>query len=342
MEKLTLTATPAPEGRPDIARAFAHLASPPRVSDDPIATMRAQVDGYGDVEPREPLSGVDVHLVSASGVEAEWLVPRGPATPPAGRIVYLHGGGWIAGGLESHRPLAAELAMRSGWPVLLPNYRLAPEHPFPAGLDDCARAFAWADRHAPDGSTGGAANLVLAGDSAGANLAVALTLQLLRDGGRTPDRLALLSPPLDGHPNPARGAAAEASGDQAALVAVMELYLQGAGGLDDMRVSPLRAPGAAFTDFPPTLIQASAAEFLLWDAQEFTRRLAACNVRVTLSIWPSMPHVWQAFLTLLPEAKAALSEVGAFLAQAARVPLEPADNPESSGGEGAVAISGAA
>ncbi|MBY0395192.1 MAG: alpha/beta hydrolase, partial [Thermoleophilia bacterium] len=212
MGELTLPAAAPPEGRPDIARAFAHLAAPPQVSGGPLAAMRAQVDSYGDVGPRGPLLGVEVQAVSADGVDAEWLVPPAAGATPAGRIVYLHGGGWVAGGRESHRPMAAELARRSGWPVLLLDYRLAPEHPFPTGLEDCARGFAWAEQNGPEGS-GGATALVLAGDSAGANLAVALTLQLSRSGGRIPDRLALLSPPLDGRPNPARGAADDVGAD---------------------------------------------------------------------------------------------------------------------------------
>jgi acetyl esterase/lipase len=299
--------------------------------------MRAQVDRYGDVEPRGPLDGVEVRPVSADGVRAEWLVPFGPVGSPGLRVVYLHGGGWIAGGLESHRPIAADLAVRSGCPLLLVDYRLAPEHPFPAGYEDCARALAWAWRHGPDGACA-APRLGLAGDSAGANLAVAVTLQALQSGGRAPDRVALLSPPLDGHANHARGAAADERGDQSALAAVMALYLQGQASLEDVRVSPLHAPDSAFADFPPTLIQASAAEFLLWDAQEFARRLAACNRRVVLSIWPHLPHVWQAFLTLLPEAKEALSEVAAFLAAATRGPLDRGVGTASSDGEGLVGV----
>jgi monoterpene epsilon-lactone hydrolase len=306
-----------PAGRSDIARAFAHLAGSGEASADPIAAMRAQVDAYGDVDPRAPLTGVELRPVSADGVNAEWVLPLGGAARFDSRIVYLHGGGWVAGGLESHRPIAAHLARRAGCPVLLVDYRLAPEHPFPAAFDDCVMAFSWAARFGPDGEAP-CANLLLAGDSAGANLAAATTLSAIQASARVADRLVLLSPPLDGSANPARGEAAGLNGDHAALEAVMSLYLQGATGLDDPRVSPLRATDALLGAFPPTLIQVSGAEFLLWDAQELTRRLIACDVRAHLSVWPGLPHVWQAFLSLLPEASEALDEAVAFLTASLR------------------------
>jgi acetyl esterase/lipase len=299
------------ERRPDIARAFAHLASE-GIAADPLAAMRAQVEHYGEVDPRPGLSGVVLVPTLAGGVPAEWILPDGEATSGGDRIVYLHGGGWVAGSLNSHRPIAAELARMSGCAVLLVGYRLAPEYPFPAGFNDCRAALAWAALHGPDG-LGRANRLLLAGDSAGANLAAAITLQALEQGDPVADRLLLICPPMDARVNLARGPAADESGDHAALEAVMGLYLQEADLLDDPRVSPLRSVDRLLAQFPPTLIQASTAEFLLWDAQEFSRRLAAAGRRVTLSIWADLPHVWHAFLSLLPEAKGAIAEGSAFL-----------------------------
>ncbi len=94
----------------------------------------------------------------------------------------------------------------------------------------------------------------------------------------------------------------------------MALYVQGAAPLQDPRISPIHAAAGLLAGFPPTLIQASSAEFLLWDAQELARRLIGSDVRVILSVWPDLPHIWHAFLTLLPEAKAALAEAAGFLA----------------------------
>lgn len=300
--------------RPDLARAFAHIAKggagPDQVSADPLATLRRFVDSYGDVDPRPPLKGVQIRPVQADGTPAEWIVPD--RVVRADRLVYLHGGGWVAGGLESHRAMAAALALATGAGVLLVDYRLAPEHPFPTGLDDCARAFAWAARQGPDGASP-APRLHLLGDSAGGNLAAAVCQQAILRGARVPDRVVLLSAVLDGSSNPARGNGSRPDADQAGLEMVMGLYLQGATSVDDPRVSPINATDEALAGFPPCLLQVSGSEYLLWDSQALARRLADLEARVVLSIWPSMPHVWQAFLGLLPEARMALLEIAAFL-----------------------------
>lgn len=272
--------------------------------------MRAFVDRYGDVEARGPLSAKEVRPVRAGDVPAEWILPH--RLHGDGRIVLLHGGGWVAGGLESHRPMAAALAELSGLAVLLVDYRLAPEHPFPAGFDDCRTAFTWALNNGPSGP-GAASQVCLAGDSAGGNLSAAVCVDAIASAARTPDRLVLMSPALDGSANPARGDSAAATGDQASLEAMMSLYLESRDQIENLRVSPLMAPPDILARFPPTLIQASNAEFLVWDAGQFARRLIQAGVRVNLSIWPAMPHVWQAFLSLLPEAREALSEAANFL-----------------------------
>lgn len=302
-----------PASRPDLARAFAHIAAggePGGPLSDPITTMRRFVDGYGDVDPRPPLAGVVVRPVQADGVPAEWVVPE-RVTDDA-RIVYLHGGGWVAGSLHSHRPVAAALAIMTGAAVLLVDYRLAPEHPFPAGLDDCAKALAWAARFGPGGPAP-ASRLHLAGDSAGGNLAAAVCQRAILGKARIPDRLVLLSPVLDGTANPERGEEAHIGADGAGLESVVSLYLRDGTPVEDPRVSPLNAPDEVLRGFPPCLLQASGSEYLLWDSQMFANRLTRADARVVLSLWPAMPHVWQAFLQLLPEARLALQEVADFL-----------------------------
>jgi acetyl esterase/lipase len=298
--------------RADIERAFAHLASGAQnnAGSDPIATMRRFVDRYGDVEARGPFAAGEARPVSAAGVPSEWILPHQRAAE--GRIVLIHGGGWVAGSLESHRPMAAALAEMTGLSVLLVDYRLAPEHPFPAAFEDCRAVFGWALENGPDGSE--ISNEVyLVGDSAGGNLSAAICVDALATGRGAPARLVLMSPALDGSANPRRGDAAAHNGDQSSLETMMSLYLRSRDQLSDPRVSPLFASAEVLEKFPPTLIQASNAEFLVWDAGEFALRLMKAGVRVNLSIWPGMPHVWQAFLSLLPEAKEALAEAASFL-----------------------------
>ena len=202
------------------------------------------------------------------------------------------------------------LARLTGWAVLLVDYRLAPEQPFPAGYDDCATALHWAHENGPEGAV--AAKIVaLAGDSAGANLAAAVALAACAIGAG-PARLVLLCGALDG--TVAAGpAGTDNAPDAAGLAAMMQLYAQGTTPLNDPRISPILADDGAIARLPPTLLQASASEYLLGQSQQFAARLAANNVRMILSIWPDMPHVWHAFLNLLPEARAALAEVAAFL-----------------------------
>jgi epsilon-lactone hydrolase len=296
--------------RADVGRALAHLAigAPLPGDPDPIGSMRAFVRRYGDVEPRTPMADVAVIPLSTAAFCGEWLVAPGADTTR--RLVYLHGGGWVAGDLESHRPIAGALARMAGRAVLLVDYRLAPEQPFPAGYNDCEMALHWAHENGPEGPVP-ATTVALAGDSAGANLAAAVALAAC-GAGAGPERLVLICSALDG--TVAAGpAGTDNAPDAAGLAAMMQLYAQGATPLADPRISPLLAGDHAFALLPPTLLQASASEYLLGQSQQFAARLAANNVRSILSIWPDMPHVWHAFLTLLPEAHAALAEVAAFL-----------------------------
>ena len=296
--------------RRDLAAVRTHLRQPPPAGLDPIAGMRALVADYGMGCSGPGLAACQVKPVMIGRLPAEWLVP-----PDAGdaRLVYLHGGGWVAGSPASHRALAAELALGSGRPVLVPDYRLAPEHPFPAGLADAAAALGHAATHGPDGP-GAAAGVALAGDSAGGNMAAVLALGL---GPAVPalDRLLLISPFLavaespDGFAGPVDDPVVAL----AAMALVASLYAPGIAS-DDPRISPLHAHAEALAGLPPTLIQASAAETLRGQALLFAQRLWAAGRWARLSLWPDMPHVWHAFLHQLPEADAAIAEAAAFLA----------------------------
>ncbi|WDA40597.1 alpha/beta hydrolase [Erythrobacter sp. BLCC-B19] len=297
--------------RPELAEIFAHLRQQPDAGVDPIAAMRSMVEGYAMGCAGEGMATCRMVPTRIGDLAAEWLVPPAPGD---GRIVYCHGGGWVAGSLNSHRTLAAELAHLSGFPVLVPDYRLAPEHPFPAGLIDCAQALAHAAQHGPDGP-GACGALALAGDSAGGNLAAALALGLapMADVPR-PDRLVLFSPflalePLEaGFSRPADDPAVE--GDGMALVAT--LYAPD-HNLSDPAISPLRAEDSALAQLPPTLILASTAETLRGQALVFAQRAWGQGATVRLSLWPDLPHVWPIFMGKLPEADLALREAAAFL-----------------------------
>lgn len=305
-----------PAARPELEEVFAHLGRPPAEGTDPITAMRALVEGYGMGCTGPGLARCRVEPLVGASFAGEWLVPEGAVQDQ--RIVYLHGGGWAAGSPASHRALAAELAARSGQALLLVDYRLAPEHRFPAGLQDCMAALALAQAYGP-GSEAPAA-VTLMGDSAGGNLAAATTLACLAEGLLLPDQLVLFSPFLapevaqhSGFLNPVHDPVVSADGAAGAGL----LY-----ATEDQRatalVAPLNATDADLAAFPPTLVQASACETLRDQAFQFCQRLWANGASARLSVWGAMPHAWHCFIGKLPEANQALAEAALFAVGARR------------------------
>lgn len=276
---------------------------------DRLAAERAAINDYGAVDASKWLAGVDVVPVIAEGVPAEYVVPANGN--PAARIVYLHGGGWMLGGLQSHRSLAAALAELTGMPVLTIDYRLAPEHVFPAALEDCEAGLRWAAGNGPFGPQP-AEDIHLVGDSAGGNLAAATCIQTIACEGLVPRSLVLLSPVLDAAPNQAFLAVRDPLISNQALQALIGVYARGQD-LSDPRISPIAAPDDTLRQFPPTLIQVSTDEFIRDSAGRFADRLINIGGRAVLSSWPFMPHVWHMFLDTLPEAVKALQETAHFL-----------------------------
>ncbi|TWT02048.1 alpha/beta hydrolase [Reyranella sp. CPCC 100927] len=307
-----MTSVSTPSRRSDVDAVFQHLANlftPTTPSEDFLTILRRAMNHYGDIGTPPALTGVRVTPVLAGGVPAEWVVAAGGSSRR--RIVYVHGGGWAAGGPDAYRALAAELARRSGAAVLVVDYRLAPEHVFPAGLDDCSAALAWAASHGPDGAQD-ALSLTLAGDSSGGNLAAATCLQAVTSGARVPDRLVLIAGVLDGAADAQRVGRDDPVVTAENVAGAYGMYTGGAVPLADPRVSPVRAPHAVLKRFPPTLIQVSGSEYLLADSRRFAQRLEEADVRVSLSVWPGLPHVWHVFLGQLPDASQALQEIADF------------------------------
>lgn len=314
----------AVSARPDLDEAYAYLVrlieKMTQEMADPanaVAAFRRAAEAYGDARPRPPLDAVAVETLAAGGIRGEWL--RTPGAMPDRRLVYLHGGGWAGGSPGSHRALTAELARSTGWSVLSVDYRLAPEDPFPAAVDDAVAAVEWAWTHGP-ASGGDAERLALVGDSAGANLAAAACLKLVRSEKRVPDRLALMSGMFDltdradRHALPYAVAAKRfgAVAEPAAIAGVVGMYAQNVPP-DDPLVSPLLADRDLLARFPPTLLQVSSAEYLYHDSVRFARRLSEAEVPTRLSVWPGQPHVWQIFTTLIPESREALAEIDRFI-----------------------------
>lgn len=242
--------------------------------------------------------------VMAGGVPAAWIDAEAPED--AGVILYFHGGGFRMGSIASHRDLMARLAAASGCRVLGLDYRLAPEHAFPAPLEDALTAFRWllSQGH-------GAQRIVVAGDSAGGGLALSTMLALRTAGEPLPAAGLLLSPWTD---LAATGAsyetrsAADPIHQRPMILALARGYL-GAADTRDPRASPLYGE---LHGLPPLLIQVGDRETVLDDATMFAGRAGAAGVTVELQVFDGMIHVFQQFAADLPEAREAIDDLGAF------------------------------
>ncbi len=303
--------------RADLAAVNAHLKvlldfGGLQAFEDIVTRYREAIHRFGHVRGPIPVTGVEMRPARIGGMAGEWVLAPGANT--GRRLLYIHGGSLLCGSLDSHRALVAELAKSSGWAVLHIDYRLAPEHLFPAAHDDCLAASRWMAAHGPDGPSP-ASSTALAGESIGAALALAACAAEI-EAGRRPDALVLFSGCLDSTPRPDRGESRDTDPVcNAAAVAALPVYAPDLP-LDDPRLSPLFLPETTIAALPPTFIQASTAEFLLPDSLAMAQRLTGAGRRVVLSLWPDMPHIWQHFLDDLPEARAALAEAGRFLATA--------------------------
>ena len=255
------------------------------------------------IEAQAP-AGVTCTPVDAGGVSAEWSVADGADQDKV--ILYVHGGGYVMGSAGSHRDMTGRLSQASGGRVLSLNYRLAPEHPFPAPVDDSVAAYRWLL-----GQGMQASNIAIAGDSAGGGLALAALIAIRDAGEPLPAAGIGISPWVDmegtGESMTTR-AAVDPVVQKEGLLGMAKLYLGGADPKD-----PLAAPlHANLAGLPPLLIQVGDAETLLDDATRITERARKADVNVTLKIWDEMPHVWHLFAPILPEGQQAIEEIGAF------------------------------
>jgi epsilon-lactone hydrolase len=248
---------------------------------------------------------VRVNEVTADGVPAHWLAAPGADT---GRVLlFLHGGGYEFGSLRSDGELAARLGRASRMRVLFPEYRLAPEHPFPAAIDDVLAAWRWlrTSQHLNGGS------IAVAGDSAGGGLAVALLVATRDAGEALPAAAALMSPTVD---LTSSGASMTERADQdpistpAMLRQFASDYLAGA----DPKTPPASPLFASLAGLPPLLIQVGTADLLFSDSERLAAAAAQAGVDVALQIGEGLPHVYQLLLGT-PEAADATEQIGKFL-----------------------------
>ena len=267
-------------------------------------------------------SGVRYRPATLGGVAGEWVEAEAAAVPnaattdrPATTLLYLHGGGFVGCSPLTHRPLTAAFALQ-GLRVFVPDYRLAPEHPFPAAPDDALAVYRALRAATPAG------RLVVAGDSAGGNLALGLLLTLRDAGEALPDAAALFSPALDmtgASPSVTLNAARDAMFDPAQLPHLSAAYLAGADAAQPL-ASPLLGSMAGL---PPLLLHVGESEVLRDDSIRLAQKAREAGVRVALQVFPVVPHVWQ-LIHQLPEARRSVRAAASFLhtAQAGTAPEE--------------------
>ena len=276
-------------------------ATLPQDSAGGLDTLRAAVDQGGLLAiPR----AVKVTDAVAAGVPVEWL--RGPRSATDAVLLYLHGGGYLFGSPRSHRALAAALVQATGMQALLPSYRLAPEHPYPAALEDAWAAYWWLldQGIAPE-------RIVLAGESAGGGLTIALLLALRDAGLPLPACAVCISPWVDmtlSSPSLHTNAATDYL-NLAGLRAAVPLVLAGA----DPHTPTISPVFADLHGLPPLLIQAGTAELLYDDARRLAHRAADDGVAVQFEPWENMVHAWHILFAFEPAARSAIRRIAQFV-----------------------------
>src|SRR3954467_547180 len=279
------------------------LRSRPAPADLDVVQTRARFEKMGELLGRPAEARCEA--VKAGSVPAEWV--DAPGCDPSRAVLFLHGGGYAIGSINTHRRLTYNISAASGARVLLIDYRLAPEHPFPAAVEDAAKAWRWLLQQ------GVAANkLAIGGDAAGGGLAIAALVNLRDQKLGLPACAVAISPWVDleglGNSITARAARDPMVGKDG-LLWMARMYLNG----KDAK-TPLAAPlHADLKGLPPTLVQVGTAETLLDDAIRIAEKMHAAGVDARLAIWPNQLHVFPLFAPILSEGRDGCLEIGNFI-----------------------------
>jgi acetyl esterase/lipase len=265
-----------------------------------VPALRRAYDAFARNDPTPQIATESAIVLN--GVSCLGLLPEGASGDHV--VFWCHGGGFTMGSSKSHRGLASQVAGHAKIGAILPDYRLAPEHRHPAAVEDCVAAYLGLL-----GEDMKAHNVIIAGDSAGAALAMATVLRLRDIGASMPAGMILLSPWVD-LANRGWSHAAKAQRDPFLTTRALNIRAQeyfGGGGVMPILESDLRG-------LPPAYIQAGEAEILMSDSTALAERLGAAGVPVTLEIWPDMFHVFQARYAMLSQARQAVERLGRWCA----------------------------
>lgn len=299
---------------PQIAALLALAAGAPRTETLPVPAARAQYEArIAAMPPAAPVAGVAERVMEGLGGPLRLRIYTPPGQGPFPLMVFFHGSGFVLCSLDTHDGICRNLCAGAGCLVVSVDYRLAPEHPFPAAPEDCLAATHWAVAHAA-GLGGDAARLVLAGDSAGGNLAAVTALRLRDAGGPRPVGQLLMYPVTDWH-SPGTPSYAENAEGYGLTRATMEWfwghYLPDATLKAHPHVAPLRAPDLA--GLPPALVQSAEYDPLRDEAELYADRLREAGVPVQVTRWPGMNHGFLYWAGRIPGATAAMAEACAWV-----------------------------
>lgn len=274
-----------------------------KLEEKEVVESRQIIDSFARKLSKIP-KGCKVEQIKIEEMYAEWISNN--QTLEGKVILYLHGGGYSYCSADTHRTLAANIMIESGVKVLLPEYRLAPENPFPAAIEDTITIYRWLLKQGYDSS-----NIIFAGDSAGGGLSVASTLVLRDQYDPLPAALVCLSPWVDltSSGNSYRDNSKKDPYLRNHLVRKTAQQYAASESLDHHLISPVFAD---LSGFPPMFIQVGSIEILLSDAESLKDKARQSGVEVQFKVWEGMWHVWQ-ISNKLPEAKKAVKEIGEFV-----------------------------
>jgi monoterpene epsilon-lactone hydrolase len=258
------------------------------------------------IRSQRPPRGTQVVPATLNGLSGEWI--HGPCAGSDATILHLHGGAFVTGSPATHRELAARISASAGARLLSLAYRLAPEHPFPAAVEDALSAYRWLLSHGQAPS-----RLVLGGESSGGGLALQALLSMKREGIRMPNAAFFLSPVTDWSGLDGESYTTRANLDP--LVSLSQCQFTASQYVGDHpRDTPLFRPAEMdLTGLPPMWIQVGDHEVLLSDAQRLARRATEAGVEVDFKVWPGLWHVFQGAARLVPEGQESIEELGRFV-----------------------------
>ena len=275
------------------------------VASKPIPREIKANRAFLDAGARPLIEGVKGTLVNANGVTAEMQIPEGAASDAV--ILYFHGGGYVGGSIASHRNLTGNLALASKCQLLSVEYRLAPENPHPAAVEDAINSYKWllSEGYEPK-------KIAISGDSAGGGLAIAAQLKIRDEGLPLPVASAPISPWIDMGLSGDTMSSRQSRDPLIRLDLIREFKSQFLGpnnNSNDPYASPLQAD---LSGLPPMLIHVGDDEMLLSDSERLAEKASAAGVSVTLEVWPEMIHVWHTFVGLFPEAQDGINRIAEF------------------------------